>query len=382
MQQPIHVLHVEDDPGVADLVATVLEREVERINVRTATDPGDGVAKLAENEVDCIVSDYDMPGQNGIEFLETVREEHPDLPFILYTGKGSEEVASEAISAGVTDYLQKESGSSQYEILANRIENAVEQYRTNREFEERDQQYRAIVQNSHDAIFIRQEDEFVFVNEQACRLTGYERDEFFELENIWDIVHPDDRERLLEYAVKRASDEDVPRTYDGRILKKGGEVKMGEFIVDQIMYEGKSAVLGTVRDITESKERERELRTERQFVQSVSRSLPDPLYAFDTDGYPIRWNAKFEAVTGYASDELEDIHVTELIPDEDAETIASLFQTIIDERRSVTIESAFETKAGDRIPYEFTGGPLEDADGDVRGVTGVGRDIRDRKPPG
>lgn len=50
---------------------------------------------------------YDMPRQTGIEFLETVREEYPGLPFILYTGKGSEEVAADAISAGVFDYLQK-----------------------------------------------------------------------------------------------------------------------------------------------------------------------------------------------------------------------------------------------------------------------------------
>lgn len=66
-----------------------------------------------------------MPGMNGIEFLESVRAIDEDLPFILFTGKGSEEVASEAISAGVTDYLQKQSGTDQYTILANRITNAT-----------------------------------------------------------------------------------------------------------------------------------------------------------------------------------------------------------------------------------------------------------------
>jgi PAS domain S-box-containing protein len=70
-----------------------------------------------------------MPNQNGIEFLRSVREIYPDLPFILFTGKGSEEVASEAISAGVSDYLQKESGTDQYTVLANRIANLVSQYR-------------------------------------------------------------------------------------------------------------------------------------------------------------------------------------------------------------------------------------------------------------
>lgn len=55
---------------------------------------------------------------------------YPDLPFILFTGRGSEEMASDVIASAMTGYLQKESGSSQYEVLADRIRNAVEQYRT------------------------------------------------------------------------------------------------------------------------------------------------------------------------------------------------------------------------------------------------------------
>lgn len=84
------------------------------------------MAALADAEFDCVVSAHEMPGRNGIEFLELVREEYPDLPFVLFTGKGSEAVASDAISAGVTDYLQKGSGTEQYELLANRIVNAVD----------------------------------------------------------------------------------------------------------------------------------------------------------------------------------------------------------------------------------------------------------------
>ena len=125
----IHVLHVDDEPGLTKLVADFLEREDDRITVDTATSASEGLDRVTEGNFDCIVSDYDMPGQNGIEFLETLREEFPHLPFILYTGKGSEEVASDAISAGATDYLQKGTGTDQYELLANRIQNAVEQSR-------------------------------------------------------------------------------------------------------------------------------------------------------------------------------------------------------------------------------------------------------------
>jgi PAS domain S-box-containing protein len=131
----IRILHVDDDPDFADLVTTALEREDERFAVETVTSAEEGVDRLSE-DVDCVVSDYEMPGTNGIELLKTVRERHPTLPFILFTGKGSEAVASDAISAGVTDYLQKCSGMEQFELLANRITNAVEQTRARRRAKE------------------------------------------------------------------------------------------------------------------------------------------------------------------------------------------------------------------------------------------------------
>jgi len=126
----IHVLHVDDDPELSDLVATYLERVNARLSVQTAVSPAEALDRLETADVDCVVSDYDMPESDGIEFLEAVREVHPDLPFVLYTGKGSEEVASDAISAGATDYLRKQSGSENYELLANRIVNAVEKTRS------------------------------------------------------------------------------------------------------------------------------------------------------------------------------------------------------------------------------------------------------------
>jgi len=128
----IRVLHVDDEPGVLDLTETFLERTGDPFAVETATSAEAGLEQIAEHRPDCVVSDYEMPGRDGLEFLQAVRERHPDLPFILFTGKGSEAVASDAVSAGVTDYLQKETGTQQYELLANRITNAVEQARTER----------------------------------------------------------------------------------------------------------------------------------------------------------------------------------------------------------------------------------------------------------
>lgn len=125
----ISVLHVDDEPEFVKMAAEFVEREDSRFSVDTSTNVDAALDRLSPEEFDCVVSDHDMPGKNGLEFLKAVREEYPELPFILYTGKGSEEIASQAISEGVTDYLQKEASTEQYELLANRIQNAVEQTR-------------------------------------------------------------------------------------------------------------------------------------------------------------------------------------------------------------------------------------------------------------
>ncbi|MFB6187710.1 MAG: PAS domain-containing sensor histidine kinase, partial [Halobacteriaceae archaeon] len=82
---------------------------------------------------------------------------------------------------------------------------------------------------------------------------------------------------------------------------------------------------------------------------------------------------------GYTSEEIEDMHVTEFVPEAHSEIIANQLETILETRQSVTVESAVVTKRGDHIPFEFTGSPLEDGNGNLRGVTGVGRNISKRK---
>ena len=81
-RRPIHVLHVDDEQGLAEMASTFLERENGRFVVETASDAADGLKSLADGDIDCVVSDYDMPGRNGIEFLEAVRSAQPDMPFI------------------------------------------------------------------------------------------------------------------------------------------------------------------------------------------------------------------------------------------------------------------------------------------------------------
>ncbi len=173
MGDPVRILHVDDEARFTGLTATHLERADERYVVETAASADEGLSALEEQTFDCIVSDYDMPGRNGIEFLQTVRETYPDLPFVLFTGKGSEQVAGEAISAGVTGYLQKETGTEQFELLHNRIENAVTQYRAESELEQHRSVLETLIQNLPVGILVENESrEILAANASLAEMFG------------------------------------------------------------------------------------------------------------------------------------------------------------------------------------------------------------------
>ena len=133
----LRVLLVDDEPDVAEVTAEFLQRRADaEASVVIETEASAGLDRLESERFDAVVSDYEMPGMDGIEFLERVRERNPELPFILFTGRGSEDLASRAISAGVTDYVQKGSGTDQYDLLTRRVESAVGRRRAERELSE------------------------------------------------------------------------------------------------------------------------------------------------------------------------------------------------------------------------------------------------------
>ena len=191
----IRVLHVDDDPDFGALATVALEREDEAFEVTTAASADEGLAKLEAGTFECVVSDYQMPGTDGLEFLRRVRESYPDLPFVLFTGRGSEEVASEAISAGVTDYLQK-GGPERYTVLANRVENAVDRYRTHRALDRTREWFRMLIENSTDITTVVDETGAITYQCPAIeRRLGYGPDELVGADGL-EYVHPADRERV------------------------------------------------------------------------------------------------------------------------------------------------------------------------------------------
>lgn len=278
------VLVVDDDASLLDLTKTYLEREREGFEVVTEVRTDDALAHLAgtTTSVDAIVSDYNMPGMNGLELLTEVREEHPDLPFILFTGKGSETIASDAISAGVTDYLQKGSGSSQYSVLANRLGNAIETYRVQKQLERSEKKFSKLVENSTDLISIVSEDgRFEYISPSCEQIIGYAQEELIG-DSIFNYVSPEDRQYVMEEFFEGVEDPEMTPVIEFRLDHPEREdiilESRGTNLLDDDVVGG--FVVNT-RDITELKRREQDLEERNTQLENIrdliSHDIRNPL---------------------------------------------------------------------------------------------------------
>ncbi|WP_336136849.1 response regulator [Natronomonas amylolytica] len=152
MARPTRLLIVDDDPSLADLMASQLRDLREAFSIRVETDPNDALDAVDEEDIDCVLSDYHMPEMNGLELLRYVRQMDPSIPFILFTARGSEEIASDAVSEGVTDYFRKRRGEEQWRVLANRIENAAARYRAEQAVHRREDALRELTRTVIDSV--------------------------------------------------------------------------------------------------------------------------------------------------------------------------------------------------------------------------------------
>lgn len=276
MTHSISVLHVDDEPSIADLTGTFFERQNDQFAVETATSADEGLGMINDRPPECVISDYDMPGMDGIEFLRAVREEYPDLPFILFTGKGSEAVASEAISAGATDYLQKGTGSEQYELLTNRTQNAVQARRETQRADRREQQMRMTELGGGTGGFeLDTESGEMLLTDGFRDLANLPAEADLSLDDAIGLYHPEDREDIRQ-TIDRARQAGEQTHGTWRLQAQDGEQRLVDVTFARAFTNGDVTTLrGVVYDITEQKNREEKITDREQTLQSAYEIIAD-----------------------------------------------------------------------------------------------------------
>ncbi|MFA5254930.1 MAG: response regulator, partial [Methanoregula sp.] len=241
----ISVLYVDDEHSLLEPTKLSLEKRG-NITVDTSSSAHDALEKMRTKTYDVIISDYQMPELDGIEFLKRLRKSGNLIPFIIFTGKGREDAVIEAYDAGADFYLAKGGNpKAMFLDLTNKIVQSVTRRRAEKALRESEERYRKVMEQSHDAIFIVRGSNFIFVNNQVSVISGYSKPELYTME-IWDLLHPDDRERVMEISRSRGAGGPTPHTYEARVIVKSGEVRYLEFAVTNVVSNGENALLCSV----------------------------------------------------------------------------------------------------------------------------------------
>ncbi|WP_440989866.1 PAS domain S-box protein [Haloarchaeobius baliensis] len=346
----IRVLHVDDDASFRDLTKTFLERLRDGFEVVSFAEPTTAIDHVGE--FDCVVSDYQMPEVDGLDFLSLVRERDGSIPFVLFTGQGSEEIASEAISAGVTDYLQKEGSRDQYEVLANRIENVVARHRSEQRLRDSERRYRELADASPVPMGIHVPDDgIVYVNDASVEFFGAESADALLGRSPVSLMHPDDRASVAERIGSLFEDGEPLPGEPERFVGLDGEVRTGIVSAVPTTVEGRPAAHVVVNDISSYLDAKERIDAQQSLVQAIIDTLDDLVYVFEDDSL-VRWNEQVTETLGYDESTLAGMSPLEFVPDE-AEAGAATYVQRVESSGTATGTFDLLTADGERLPHEF-----------------------------
>ncbi len=385
--EPAGVLHVDADSEVVDRLAEALDRRAGSYEVAWESDPADALARLDGTGPDCVVTEHDLPGTDGLAFLEAIRERRPDLPVVLFTGAGSEAVASRAIAAGVTDYVPKGALPGGIDSLAERVDHAIDgrtgqgdhaidgragPTRTAARYDNK--QLQQFLQAFPDAVFVMDEDgRYLDVIAGGDQSLLYDDVETLLGQRYHDVLPADTADRFLD-TVRRALATGEQQRIEYQLDVKRGrrwfEARVGPLDTQSATR----TVFWIARDITERKRREQE-------YEQIFDNVNDIIAVRDPEtGEMVDANQAYADLLGYDREEMRGMDIEDVGVPEDG----------YDKKRGMEHLRA-SLSSDDPVEFEWK---VQDADGrshlmDVRATAAVingehrylaiGRDVTDRK---
>lgn len=330
-----HVLCVDDEVFLLGLCRIFLEK-TGNFRVDMAESAGEALKMLESGNYDAIISDYEMPGMNGIEFLKKVRESENTIPFIIFTGKGREEVVIEALNNGADFYLQKGGDpKAQFAELTSKINHAIRKEQAEQELKhqiselvkseerlrESEERYRSVVENTQD-VFYRSDMEgnLLLASPSILPLFGYDSLDEIIGKNIAKTFYqdPSERKRFL-----RALDENGSvYNYETVLLKKDKTPVYASTNSHYYYHKDGSlaGVEGNIRDITRLKEISTALRESEQLYRVLVEHTQDGVFILQDENI-VFCNRSLADLAGYNRDEVIGRSFFDFIAPEDREEV-------------------------------------------------------------
>jgi PAS domain S-box-containing protein len=317
MNPYIRILYLEDNPVDVELSRAVLEKDGLKFEMSVVETREDYVAALESGDYDLILADYQLPSFDGMTALKIAREKSPDLPFIFVSGAMGEEIATESLKRGATDYVLKERLSRLPGSLRRSLVEAEERRRLKKVEAEREKLIKELsVQHQQLTEMLRQMPAGVIIaeapsgrlimgNEQVARIW---RHEFLPSANIdeydaWKGFHPDGRPyRPQESPMARSITRGEMVTNEEAEILRGDGTRGALSINSAPIRDPEGRIVAGVTtffDITERKQVERRLREQAEMLDLAQ----DAIFAWEMGGAISYWNRAAEEIYGYAREE-------------------------------------------------------------------------------
>ncbi|MDO8357842.1 MAG: PAS domain S-box protein [Nitrospirota bacterium] len=216
---------------------------------------------------------------------------------------------------------------------------------------------------------------FIYANEAACQSLGYTNEELLTL-SIPDIAPHHDPVQFHKRLDQLKRGPAV--TYESVHRRKDGTEFPIEVSVTYLEHDGRGYTCGIVRNITERKQIEQERLQALHDLQNIMETVPDFMFTLDLQGNMVKWNRRVEEVTGYSSKELLNMSALAFVPPEAAARTAAAIHRAFTEGYA-ELDGELLTKDRRLIPYHWTGALLKNLQGEPIGITGIGRDVTEKK---
>ena len=378
----IRVLHVDDDASLLEISELILKDQYSGFEIDHACCVDEGLSKLAIGNYDIVVSDYEMPQKNGLQFLKEIRQSKSQIPFILFTGKGREEVAIKALNLGADGYHNKQgSPETVYGELSHSIKLLVERNKTKIALREQDLRFTKLAAQTPGMLFQflrRPNGTFCvpFTSDGIYNIFGCTpqevRDDF---SPIAKAIFPQDFEKVIQSIEQSATNLSLWQC-EYRVQLPGQEIRWlwGQSVPERLA-DGSILWSGYNTDITELKNAEEKLRGTFEVLERVGEGIDAGLAIIGKD-YRVVWANKRLMALGVSPNKKcyqTFNHSKTICQDCGA-------KKIFEQNSSLDVHEYKTVNAkGEAIWVELRVTPLKDKNGNVTAALELAVPITDRK---
>ena len=244
---------------------------------------------------------------------------------------------------------------------------------------ESEERYRSLVELFPESVFVHQDGIIKFINPSGANMFRVSHPEELIGKPVLDLIHPDFHEIENSRIAEVLNDRIRLNTRELKIVTINKQAIDVETTGTFIEYSGKPAVLSVIRDITERKQAEIEIRKSANFTASLLQAIPTPVFYKDKEGRYIGCNRAFTEIMGVTSDEIKGRMVQELWPSEHAEVYHQKDLELMQSPQHQVYEFKVRDKDGHTRPVLFAKNVFLDENGNVAGLLGAFLDITELK---